>query len=118
MSGRRRRAVSGVIYLLHFSQPYRHARHYIGWTEDLERRMTEHGTGEGSALLRAVRAAGITWELVRTWHGDRYLERSLKQAHGAAMHCPIYHPGYLQAARARMWRRRHPSEGSAPCSSV
>jgi hypothetical protein len=23
----------GVIYLLHFSRPYRHARHYTGWTE-------------------------------------------------------------------------------------
>ena len=25
----------GVIYMLHFHQPYRHARHYVDWTEDL-----------------------------------------------------------------------------------
>src|ERR1022692_399624 len=25
----------GVIYMLHFDPPYRHARHYVGWTDDL-----------------------------------------------------------------------------------
>ena len=24
----------GVVYLLHFDQPYQHARHYTGWTGD------------------------------------------------------------------------------------
>jgi hypothetical protein len=26
----------GVVYLVHFTQPYRHARHYTGWTADLD----------------------------------------------------------------------------------
>jgi hypothetical protein len=24
----------GIVYLLHFDRPYRHARHYTGWTTD------------------------------------------------------------------------------------
>ena len=34
MAGRR-----GTIYLLHFARPYKHARHYLGFAEDLERRL-------------------------------------------------------------------------------
>ena len=30
---------SGVVYLVHFTQPYRHARHYTGWTADLDSRL-------------------------------------------------------------------------------
>ena len=26
----------GVVYLVHFTEPYRHARHYTGWTADLD----------------------------------------------------------------------------------
>ncbi len=28
----------GLIYLLHFERSYHHARHYLGYTEDLEAR--------------------------------------------------------------------------------
>ena len=29
-------APGGVVYLVHFTEPYRHARHYTGWTADLD----------------------------------------------------------------------------------
>lgn len=32
----------GTIYLLHFSKPYKHARHYIGYTDDLDKRLARH----------------------------------------------------------------------------
>ena len=35
-------AYAGTVYLLHFDRPYRHARHYVGWTVDLPGRMSEH----------------------------------------------------------------------------
>ena len=35
-------AGESLVYLLHFDQPYQHARHYIGSTMDLERRLPEH----------------------------------------------------------------------------
>src|SRR2546429_388192 len=45
----------GVVYLLHFDRPYRHAAHYTGWTSHPLDRLDEHETGRGARLL-----AGIT----------------------------------------------------------
>lgn len=72
---------SGVIYLLHFTPAYKHARHYIGWAKSprsLTRRLQRHREGNGARLMTAVLAAGSDFELVRRWKGDRNLERSLK----------------------------------------
>lgn len=49
----------GVCYLIHFERPYRHARHYLGWTVDLEARLAKHRAGNGARLLRVATAAGI-----------------------------------------------------------
>ena len=68
----------GTCYLLHFSQPYKHARHYSGTADDLPARLAEHEAGRGSRLLAVVKAAGITWTLARTWPGGRQRERQLK----------------------------------------
>ena len=45
------KAPGGVVYLVHFSEPYRHARHYTGWTVDLDARLAEHRAGRGARLL-------------------------------------------------------------------
>lgn len=79
----------GVIYLLHFHAPYRHARHYTGWTRDLPGRLAEHGTGNGARLLAVVHHAGIGWTLARTWPGSRSRERALKRQGGASRRCPL-----------------------------
>lgn len=81
----------GTIYLIHFDRPFKHARHYLGWTENLDRRVHEHlNTGEGSALMRAVSAAGIRWNVVKTWEGTRDEERRLhKQKNSPRYLCPV-----------------------------
>ena len=83
----------GTCYLLHFSQPYGHARHYLGWSQrgGLFRRLAQHEAGNGAAspLIRALLKAGGHFVLARTWEGDRYLERRLKNRGGAAKLCPI-----------------------------
>ena len=79
---------AGTIYLLHFDEPFGHARHYLGWAKDLDARLALHGTANGSALMRAVAAAGIGWQLARTWPGDRHRERQLKQR-GHTRKCPL-----------------------------
>jgi len=84
-----RRAVVGTVYLLHFDRPFGHARHYQGWSERLEPRLVEHRTGKGAKLLAAVHAAGIGWQLARTWEGTRALERRLKRQGGGARRCPL-----------------------------
>lgn len=80
---------SGVVYLVHFTRPYRHARHYTGWTADLESRLGEHQAGRGARLLQVITQAGIDWTLARTWQGTRERERQLKRQGGASRRCPI-----------------------------
>jgi predicted GIY-YIG superfamily endonuclease len=82
------RNVQGTVYLLHFSKPYKHAAHYMGWAKDLESRLTEHQAGQGARLIAVIKAAGIDWKLARTWKGDRYRERQLKNQGSSKRHCP------------------------------
>jgi predicted GIY-YIG superfamily endonuclease len=81
--------VTGTVYLLHFDRPYKHARHYIGWADDLDKRLAVHGTRHGARLLQVLRAEGIGWTLARTWPGDRYRERQIKTQGGASRACPL-----------------------------
>lgn len=78
----------GTVYLLHFDRPYRHARHYTGWTADLAARLAEHSVGRGARLLQVVTDAGIGWTLARTWTGSKARERQLKRQGGASRYCP------------------------------
>jgi len=81
---------SGTVYLLHFDRPYRHARHYLGWTPgSVPARLRMHERGQGARLLAVVREAGITWQLARTWPGGRVRERQLKRQGGASRCCPL-----------------------------
>jgi predicted GIY-YIG superfamily endonuclease len=79
----------GVVYLLHFDQPYRHAAHYTGWTTHLDTRLAQHATGRGARLLAVITQAGIGFTLARTWPGPRSRERALKRQGGASRRCPL-----------------------------
>lgn len=85
-----------IVYLIHFDRPIGttnprgKAQHYIGYTESLEKRLAQHRSGNGSAIMAAVSSAGIGWQCVRTWsHGTRSLERKLKNYHKSRQLCPI-----------------------------
>lgn len=83
-------AEMGTVYLLHLQQPYRHARHYLGWTARLEDRLAEHRAGRGSPLIAAAARAGITFELAATWPGTRLDERRLhRYKNSPARLCPV-----------------------------
>jgi len=79
----------GVVYLLHFSQPYQHARHYTGWTEDLLDRLSTHASGQGARLMTVIYQAGIGFTLARTCEGTRRTERAIKNQGGAVRYCPL-----------------------------
>lgn len=100
--------MSGKVYLLHFERPYAHARHYLGWASDLDARLRAHASGNGARLVEVVTQAGINWECVRVWDGDRELERQLKRRHDAAVLCPLCAPE--RRARKRASRRRRKEE--------
>ena len=78
-----------MVYLIHFNQAYRHARHYVGSTDDLAGRLDAHRSGQGARLLQVVTDAGIGFECVRTWNGGRKLERQIKSRKEAPRLCPI-----------------------------
>ena len=83
-----------MIYLLHFDPPFHHARHYLGFTENLAQRMATHtgqngGSGYGSKLVTAARAAGSKIILARVWpDGTRDQER-MKKNRGKTRICPV-----------------------------
>jgi hypothetical protein len=81
--------VQGTVYLLHFTEPYHHARHYMGWTTNLPARLALHTEGRGARLVEVVIGHGIGFVLARTWDGDRFLERTLKRRRMAPRYCPI-----------------------------
>lgn len=81
-----------MIYLVHFQRPYKHAKHYLGFTDlTLTKRFARHCSNakkrRGSALMNAIMAAGITFKVVRTWEGDRARERQLKG--NSVRRCPV-----------------------------
>jgi predicted GIY-YIG superfamily endonuclease len=80
------------VYLLHFSRPLHHARHYLGSTRDLDARLAEHLAGRGARLVEVVIGLGITIELARTWEGGRDLERRLKRRKSSPRLCPVCSP--------------------------
>lgn len=94
-----------TVYLLHLIPPYRHAKHYTGWTaRPLEERLSEHRGfqgrdlgGKGSSLLAAQNRVGGSWVVARTWavktnHDARDRERKIKHK-AAARFCPICKAG-------------------------
>lgn len=93
-----------TVYLIHLAQPMPrgvngrgqalYARHYIGYTGSLDRRMMEHASGRGARFLEVCRERGIGFEVARTWEGaDRRFERRLKKTYkNAKLLCPFCNP--------------------------
>lgn len=82
-------SVPGVVYLVHLVEPIAHARHYLGWAKRLDARIAHHRAGSGSKLLAEAARRGIAFEVVKTWSGDRHLERRLKKQKHSWRHCPV-----------------------------
>lgn len=86
-----------AIYLIHFDRPYRHACHYMGFTNDLAKRMDTHRAGKGARLMEVVTLAGIKLRPVRVWYGGtRSIERRFKLQHHLSRLCPLCNPGRWQ----------------------
>jgi predicted GIY-YIG superfamily endonuclease len=103
--------MAATIYLIHFSKPLKHARHYLGFTTDLAARLEQHASGQGARLLSVLASFGIAWQCVRTWPGDRKLERRLKNRKEAPALCPVCAgEGAMRLAqypqKAKGWRVR------------
>lgn len=84
------------LYLLHFEPRYLHAGHYLGYSDNVERRVAVHLAcgSKSSPLVRAAIASGCAVTVARTIAGGtRTLERRLKKAGGLSRHCPVCRAG-------------------------
>ena len=80
----------GGVYLLHFERPHAHARHYLGYSDDIPSRLKAHKAGRGARLIEVIVGTGNSFVLARTWPGaTRTDERRLKNRKGSPRLCPI-----------------------------
>jgi predicted GIY-YIG superfamily endonuclease len=82
-----------TVYVLHIEPPFKHARHYIGYTPDksAERRVNEHlsCSGKGSPLIRYAVQAGCTITVAHVYKGaTRQVEAWLKARRDTRKWCP------------------------------
>lgn len=87
--------VQGTIYLICLERSLggegrASARHYLGWTNgtSVASRLEEHRSGKGAKMLAYASDHGIGFDVVRTWKGDRHMERRFKKGGHFAMKCP------------------------------
>lgn len=89
---------NAYVYLLHFEHGLRQdakriARHYAGWTPNVEARLHEHQSGHGATLTRHVAQSGDVISVARIWqfdtpHEARVFERKLKNRNHLPRYCP------------------------------
>lgn len=119
-----------TVYLLHFTIPYKHARHYLGATGlPLEDRLNAHrgrvdfegdtNYGRPAKLLRAALLAGCDWIVADVWEcpsrAEAFeLERRLKKQGGHARKCSICNPGNRRGLRLFGPRRPEATVGESP----
>ena len=83
------------VYLLHFERVVKGghmagARHYIGFTSDIERRLQQHASGEGSQFTKVAFRQGIGFQMGNFWPGaDEGFETKLKGRNEASRICTL-----------------------------
>lgn len=71
----------GFIYLLHFNQPLKHAKHYLGYSENNpEERIELHRQGKSKVrIMEVLFKANISFSVVSIWTDkSRTDERKMK----------------------------------------
>lgn len=108
-----------TVYLIHFEEPLKHARHYIGSTMHLTERMRCYcaGNADSSRIMAAVHRECIAWRVVRIWTFDtprqmRDWEYQFKKGADGKQHikpasrCPVCLKDYRDRAAERMRQKR------------
>lgn len=82
--------MTGIVYLVHLDSKIAHSQHYLGYSSRscFPARINHHRNGTGARFLQVARERGIGWRVVRTWPGDRALERRLKNWNKGSALCP------------------------------
>jgi predicted GIY-YIG superfamily endonuclease len=83
---------SGTVYILHFSKNLAHAKHYIGFTTDLNQRIKDHHAGNSNSakIMQAVKQNSITFIIGNIFKNKtRSFERNLKNQKHSNRYCAI-----------------------------
>lgn len=113
-------ALGSYVYVLHFETPFKHAKHYVGWSTNLSYRLGHHRNGTGARLCQVVKENGGRWVVSALWESaSRDDERKLKNRKETPRLCPVCtghaHPCYDcgRVFRYPGWLRRHncPNKG-------
>jgi hypothetical protein len=81
-----------VVYLLHFSEPYKHARHFIGAASNLTAVLDliyEPARYSRSPLLIAAHNAGVRFQIANLVEGDSRARDRWRARKEAAAICSI-----------------------------
>ena len=75
-------------------RPFTHgARHYLGYTEHLDKRIEHHRNGTGANLTKVAGASGCEIIVARVWdNATRATERKLKTSKHHSRLCPLCNP--------------------------
>jgi predicted GIY-YIG superfamily endonuclease len=76
------------LYLLHFDRSLNGRQHYLGWSENVFRRLEEHRKGQGGKTTAAYKRAGIGFTLAASWPGTKDDETQFKRKRLGSL-CPL-----------------------------
>lgn len=108
-----------AVYLIHLVPAIAHARHYVGSTSSLQKRMRCYAAGNADAckLIQAVHRRGGDWLLTAVWSFETIQEALAfeysfkksgrgKHTRKAVRHCPLCRGSALALNAERMRRLR------------
>lgn len=83
-----------AVYLIHFDRPISEnhtTQHYLGYAQNLEKRIEHHHRGtSGVRLFQVAKERKIGFVVVRVWEdGDKNFERKLKNGKNFPKLCPV-----------------------------
>lgn len=89
-SGGKTLACPGYVYVIHFTGKLAgRAQHYIGFSEQLDRRLFVHRSGRGARILNACNLQSISYGVVVVFENvTRSFERYLKDRKKTRCFCP------------------------------
>src|SRR5260370_35424273 len=59
------------VYLIHLDQALKNAKHYLGFSEDVQEQVQQNRNERGAVFMRAISKEGIAWHVAGLWHADR-----------------------------------------------
>lgn len=78
-----------MVYILHFDKPLKHAKHYVGFAVNVNKRVEKHRKGTGARLTQVLKQVGIGFVVAAVLPGERDLERKIKNQKHTDRFCPI-----------------------------